>query len=178
MEIKNIMDKNVIKYSDDFKEISIDDMQNIVKNLNRIPQSGDDKEYILYVVDNKGDTPYDYVTVGWHLNGYWIVNNEICHDEVVAWIPLLDVKYFRNKIENLKNILRFKVGDIVNVEDDDGYSTNVLIVEIDNNGIIRGLDKRLKEYYISAEYIKHVKNTDTQIDVKNIMDTIKSAVTK
>lgn len=47
----------------------------------------DDEEVEVTILDDSGDSPFRYTTVGWHYNGLWIANNERCF-EVVAWKPL------------------------------------------------------------------------------------------
>lgn len=48
-----------------------------------------DVDVIVSVLDNSGDTPYRFTSVGWCTpNGqYWVVDNEICYG-VIAWMPL------------------------------------------------------------------------------------------
>lgn len=151
----------------------MDKLFDLTPTKKRVPEPHDDNNYILYVVDNSGDVQYDYVTVGWFFNGVWIVNNEICRDEVVAWMPFPSAKDCRNKIKNLKNTLIFNVGDIVTFTDDDGCSVNVLIMEINNDGTIRCLNEHFEEYYISK--VERLKSTGKQIDIKSLIDVIKTA---
>jgi len=42
----------------------------------------------IMVVDDCGDTPYTYSECGWKLGDNWVVNNDVLHDEVVAWKPM------------------------------------------------------------------------------------------
>ena len=42
----------------------------------------------IMVVDDHGDNPYVYSTVGWNIDDYWIVDNDIVCGEVVAWKPV------------------------------------------------------------------------------------------
>lgn len=53
----------------------------------RLPQN--DTEVLVTVCDDSGDTPWEYVSVGWQTpdGQYWIVGNEICYG-VIAWMPL------------------------------------------------------------------------------------------
>ena len=48
-----------------------------------------DVDVIVSVLDDSGDTPYRFTSVGWCTpNGqYWVVDNEMCYG-VVAWQPL------------------------------------------------------------------------------------------
>lgn len=48
-----------------------------------------DVDVIVSVLDNSGDTPYRFTSVGWCTpNGqYWVVDNEMCYG-VIAWMPL------------------------------------------------------------------------------------------
>ena len=48
-----------------------------------------DVDVIVSVLDDSGDTPYRFTSVGWCTpNGqYWVVDNEICYG-VIAWMPL------------------------------------------------------------------------------------------
>lgn len=48
-----------------------------------------DTEVLVTVCDDSGDTPWEYVSVGWQTpdGQYWVVNNEICYG-VIAWMPL------------------------------------------------------------------------------------------
>ena len=48
-----------------------------------------DVDVIVSVLDNSGDTPYRFTSVGWCTpNGqYWVVDNEMCYG-VIAWQPL------------------------------------------------------------------------------------------
>lgn len=46
-----------------------------------------DEEVIVSVVDDTGDTSYEFTTVAWHYNGIWISDNLRIHG-VVAWMPL------------------------------------------------------------------------------------------
>ena len=154
----------------------MDKLFDLTPTKKRVPDPHDDNKYILYVVNNSGDAQYDYVTVGWYFNGVWIVNDEICRDEVVAWMPFPNAKDCRNKIKKLKNTLIYNVGDIVTFTDDDGYSVNVLITEIDDDGTIKGLNEHFEEHYISK--VEHIKSTGTQIDVKSLIDVIKTAGNK
>ena len=151
----------------------MDKLFDLTPTKKRVPEPHDHNKYILYVVDNSGDTQYDYVTDGWYFNGVWIVDDEICRDEVVAWMPYPSAKDCRNKIKNLKNTLIYNVGDIVSFTDDNGYNVNVLITEIDDDGTIKGLNEYLEEYCISK--YEHIKITGTQIDVKSLIDVIKTA---
>ena len=51
----------------------------------RLPK--DDDLHLVTLYDNSGDTPYIYVSVGWHIFGEdkWIVDNEL-HYNVTAWM--------------------------------------------------------------------------------------------
>ena len=53
--------------------------------FNTKPEDDDRVEVLCY--DDHGDTPYTYVSTGWRLGDYWIVNYDTCYD-VVAWKPL------------------------------------------------------------------------------------------
>lgn len=46
-------------------------------------------DVIVSVLDNSGDTPYRFTSVGWCTpdGQYWVVDNEICYG-VIAWMPL------------------------------------------------------------------------------------------
>lgn len=46
-------------------------------------------DVIVSVLDDSGDTPYRFTSVGWCItNGqYWVVDNEMCYG-VIAWMPL------------------------------------------------------------------------------------------
>lgn len=90
MEIKNIMDKKVIKYSDDFKEISIDDMQNIIKNLTEYIEAVligtnsisivENNEYIIKI-KYFNDIEHDFSTyIAFDFYNNKVVNNFISHD--------------------------------------------------------------------------------------------------
>lgn len=48
-----------------------------------------DVDVIVSVLDDSGDTPYRFTSVGWCTpNGqYWVVDNEMCYG-VIAWQPL------------------------------------------------------------------------------------------
>ena len=48
-----------------------------------------DVDVIVSVLDDSGDTPYRFTSVGWCTpNGqYWVVDNEMCYG-VIAWKPL------------------------------------------------------------------------------------------
>lgn len=48
-----------------------------------------DVDVIVSVLDDSGDTPYRFTSVGWCTpdGQYWVVDNEICHG-VIAWMPL------------------------------------------------------------------------------------------
>lgn len=48
-----------------------------------------DVDVIVSVLDDSGDTPYRFTSVGWCTpNGqYWVVDNEMCYG-VIAWMPL------------------------------------------------------------------------------------------
>lgn len=48
-----------------------------------------DADVIVSVLDDSGDTPYRFTSVGWCTpdGQYWVVNNEICYG-VIAWMPL------------------------------------------------------------------------------------------
>ena len=48
-----------------------------------------DVNVIVSVLDDSGDTPYRFTSVGWCTpNGqYWVVDNEMCYG-VIAWMPL------------------------------------------------------------------------------------------
>ena len=48
-----------------------------------------DLNVIVSVLDDSGDTPYRFTSVGWCTpNGqYWVVDNEMCYG-VIAWKPL------------------------------------------------------------------------------------------
>ena len=48
-----------------------------------------DVDVIVSVLDDSGDTPYRFTSVGWCApNGqYWVVDNEMCYG-VIAWMPL------------------------------------------------------------------------------------------
>ena len=48
-----------------------------------------DTEVLVTVLDDSGDTPWSYTSVGWCTpdRQYWVVDNEICYG-VVAWMPL------------------------------------------------------------------------------------------
>jgi len=51
--------------------------------------------------DDHGDSPYTYVTVGWRLDRSWIVDNDLCCAEVVAWRHMpepLSVKEVKRKL--------------------------------------------------------------------------------
>ena len=39
----------------------------------------------IMVVDDHGDNPYVYSTVGWNIDDYWVVDNDIACGDVVAW---------------------------------------------------------------------------------------------
>ena len=49
----------------------------------------EDEEVLVTVLDDTGDTPWSYTSVGWRTpdGEYWVVDNEICYG-VVAWMPL------------------------------------------------------------------------------------------
>ena len=53
----------------------------------KLPINGVD--VIVSVLDDSGDTPYRFTSVGWCItNGqYWVVDNEMCYG-VIAWMPL------------------------------------------------------------------------------------------
>ena len=78
----------------------MDKLFDLTPTKKRVPEPHDHNKYILYVVDNSGDTQYDYVTDGWYYKGVWIVDDEICRDEVVAWMPFPSARDCRNKIKN------------------------------------------------------------------------------
>ena len=46
-------------------------------------------DVIVSVLDNSGDTPYRFTSVGWCTpdGQYWVVDNEMCNG-VIAWMPL------------------------------------------------------------------------------------------
>jgi len=48
-----------------------------------------DVDVIVSVLDNSGDTPYRFTSVGWCTpdGQYWVVDNEMCNG-VIAWMPL------------------------------------------------------------------------------------------
>lgn len=84
------MDKNVIKYSDDFKEISIDDMQNIIKNLTDYIKAVlvgtnsvvENNEYIIKIMYfNDIEYIHDFSTyIAFDFYNNKVVNNFIPHD--------------------------------------------------------------------------------------------------
>ena len=39
----------------------------------------------IMIIDDSGDNPYVYSTVGWNIDDYWIVDNDIACGDVVAW---------------------------------------------------------------------------------------------
>lgn len=45
------------------------------------------EDVIVTIRDDSGDTVFNYTSVGWYYNGYWVVDNEI-NFKVVAWQPL------------------------------------------------------------------------------------------
>ena len=46
-------------------------------------------EYVIVsVLDDHGDTPWEYTTVAWLCNGVWISDNDILCGTAVAWMPL------------------------------------------------------------------------------------------
>ena len=48
----------------------------------------DFEEVIISVCDDHGDTPYNYTTVGWKCEKYWISDNDCVCGDVLAWMPL------------------------------------------------------------------------------------------
>ena len=48
-----------------------------------------DVDVIVSVLDNSGDTPYRFTSVGWCTpdGKYWVVDNVMCYG-VIAWMPL------------------------------------------------------------------------------------------
>ena len=48
-----------------------------------------DVDVIVSVLENSGDTPYRFTSVGWCTpdGQYWVVDNEMCYG-VIAWMPL------------------------------------------------------------------------------------------
>lgn len=43
---------------------------------------------IVTIYDDHGDTPWEYTTNAWHIDGVWIADNDIVCGSVVAWMPL------------------------------------------------------------------------------------------
>ena len=43
---------------------------------------------IVTIYDDHGDTPWEYTTNAWHIDGVWIADNDIVCGSVLAWMPL------------------------------------------------------------------------------------------
>lgn len=43
---------------------------------------------IVTIYDDHGDTPWEYTTNAWHIDGVWIADNDIVCGSVIAWMPL------------------------------------------------------------------------------------------
>ena len=43
---------------------------------------------IVTIYDDLGDTPWEYTTNAWHIDGVWIADNDIVCGSVLAWMPL------------------------------------------------------------------------------------------
>ena len=76
----------LIPYSvDDIPSAKIEDP--VVRQWNWCHESPPpEDEYVqLLCLDEHGDTPWTYTTFGWRIDKYWIVENNLCGDQVVAW---------------------------------------------------------------------------------------------
>ena len=71
----------------------IEDLPSAEPELKWIPVTEalpiNDVDVIVSVLDNSGDTPYRFTSVGWCTpdGQYWVVDNEMCYG-VIAWMPL------------------------------------------------------------------------------------------
>lgn len=140
---------------------------NWILTSERLPDDNDDNTYILYTVDDSGDISTEHVVTGWRCGDVWIVNNEICYENVVAWMPLPSVSTFRDVVRRMNAASKFKVGNVV----EDGYG-NYLITEITPDGLIRCLDEGLNSAYVHAEKIN---KTDACINVEELKERIANA---
>ena len=43
---------------------------------------------IVTIYDDHSDTPWEYTTNAWHIDGVWIADNDIVCGSVIAWMPL------------------------------------------------------------------------------------------
>lgn len=93
-EAKDIMQSLkfiVDDYSDSIEE-AIDTAIDALKQTAWIPveerlPSGQEN-VIVTIYDDHGDTPWEYTTNAWHIDGVWIADNDIVCGSVVAWMPL------------------------------------------------------------------------------------------
>ena len=52
-----------------------------------------DTQVIITVLDDSGDNPYRYTTVGWRFYDAWISDNELVFGKVLAWKPIPEKPY-------------------------------------------------------------------------------------
>lgn len=57
-----------------------------IETENQLPSN--DEIVIVTLYDDSRDYPYFETSLGWHWKGMWVVDNEICRKEVIAWMPL------------------------------------------------------------------------------------------
>ena len=92
----------VADYSD-YVGLSVDDVKKVtdevVKGLRRLPSAqqwipcnerlpSGQENVIVTIYDDHGDTPWEYTTNAWHIDGVWIADNDIVCGSVIAWMPL------------------------------------------------------------------------------------------
>ena len=67
------------------KSLSVEPERKWIPVSERLPIN----DVIVSVLDNSGDTPYRFTSVGWCTpdGQYWVVDNEMCNG-VIAWMPL------------------------------------------------------------------------------------------
>lgn len=68
-------------------ELSKETIDNITWNRTEDILPPEEEPVEITILDEYGDTICRYVSVGWYYEGFWVVNNEICHLNIIAWKP-------------------------------------------------------------------------------------------